>query len=151
VSNRFGRINGKCIDLDGFHDGEVAGNICGDVDGYGLVMNNTNPDMQSRNIRVTGNSFDSTQYGGIFVIGTGHYIAQNRLLGRGRCASCIFLADEPFMLRSGIYLGRRAERPAPAHGNIVEENEVAGYERCVTAAPGITGNVVRNNVCRDLP
>ena len=49
----FDDINGKCIDLDGFHDGEVSRNVCCTlVRGYGIVMNNTNPDMQSRNIRV---------------------------------------------------------------------------------------------------
>jgi hypothetical protein len=148
--NSFVDIRGKCVDLDGFHDGEVSMNRCTSVGGYGLVMNNTNPDMQSRNIRVIGNSFIDTLYGGIFVIGTGHRIAQNRLTGRGRCESCIFLADEPYMLRSGIYFGKGAERPAPANGNVVEENEIAAYERCVESAPGISGNVIRDNVCRDL-
>lgn len=148
ANNRFENINGKCIDLDGFHDGEVSGNRCRNVLGYAVVLNNTNPDMQSRNIRVTGNSFDGTLYGGIFVIGAGHYIAHNRLTGRGPCASCVFLANEPYMLRSGIYFGKGAERPAPAHGNVAEGNQIAGYERCVESAPGITGNVVRNNACR---
>jgi hypothetical protein len=156
VSNRFEVINGKCIDLDGFHDGEVAWNRCSSVFGYGLVMNNTNPDMQSRGIRVIGNSFFETKYGGIFVIGTGHRIAQNRLVNVNseHCDDCIFLADEPEMLRSGIYLGKRAERPDPAHGNVVEDNEISGYkmaERCVSSAPGIADNVIRNNVCRNLP
>ena len=81
-------------------------------------------------------------------------MARNRLvnLNTSRCDSCVYLADEPDMLRSGIYLGRRAERPAPARGNIVEDNQVSGYKmasRCVNAAPGLTGNIVRNNVCRD--
>ena len=156
VSNRFEVINGKCIDLDGFHDGEVAWNHCSSVFGYGLVMNNTNPDMQSRGIRVIGNSFFETKYGGIFVIGTGHRIAQNRLVNVNseHCDDCVFLADEPEMLRSGIYLGKRAERPDPAQGNVVEDNEISGYkmaERCVNSAPGITGNVIRNNVCRNSP
>ena len=156
IANRFEVINGKCIDLDGFHDGEVAWNQCSSVFGYGLVMNNTNPDMQSRGIRVIGNSFFETKYGGIFVIGTGHRIAQNRLVNVNseRCDDCVFLADEPEMLRSGIYLGKRAERPDPARGNVVEDNQISGYKmaaRCVQSAPGIGGNVIRNNVCRDLP
>ncbi len=148
--NSFDEINGKCIDLDGFHDGAVEGNSCVGVRGYGIVMNNTNPDMQSRNIRVSRNLINAL-YGGIFVIGTGHRIAQNWLTGSGRCESCIFLADEPYMLRSGVYLGKGAERPSPARGNVVEDNQISGFERCVTSAPGITGNVIRNNVCRDLP
>jgi hypothetical protein len=152
--NRFSRINGKCLDLDGFHDGDVVDNWCAGIGGFGLVMNNTNPDMQSRKIRVVGNTFDGAQYGGIFVIGTGHYIARNRLLNlnTAHCDTCTYLADEPDMLRSGIYLGKRAERPAPAHGNVVEDNEITGYrmsQRCVNAAPGLTGNIVRNNLCRD--
>jgi hypothetical protein len=154
--NSFVDMRGKCIDLDGFHDGEVSMNRCTSVAGYGLVMNNTNPDMLSRNILVTGNSFIDTLYGGIFVIGTGHRIARNRLINAnsGRCENCVYLADEPEMLRSGIYLGKGAERPAPAHGNVIEDNEITGYrmaERCVQSAPGITGNVIRNNRCRDLP
>ena len=28
AGNRFQEIDGKCIDLDGFHDGEVRGNVC---------------------------------------------------------------------------------------------------------------------------
>jgi hypothetical protein len=152
--NRFGIVNGKCLDLDGFHDGDVLDNWCGDVNGFGLVMNNTNPDMQSRNIRVVGNTFDGTQYGGIFVIGFGHRIAGNRLLNvnTAHCDTCVYLADEPDMLRSGIYLGKRAERPAPAHGNVIEDNVIQGYkmaDRCVNSAPGVTGNIIRNNACRD--
>ena len=37
--------------------------------GYGIVMNNTNPDMQSRNVRIEDNLMDGVKYGGIFVIG----------------------------------------------------------------------------------
>jgi hypothetical protein len=152
--NHFDHINGKCLDLDGFHDGDILDNWCGDVGGFGLVMNNTNPDMQSRNIRIVGNTFDRTQYGGIFVIGTGHYIAYNRLtnINTAHCDTCIYLADEPDMLRSGIYLGKRAERPAPAFGNRIEDNVIEGYkmaEHCVKEAPGLTGNMIRDNVCRN--
>jgi hypothetical protein len=158
--NRFEDINGKCIDLDGFHDGEVRANVCGKVGGYGIVMNNTNPDMQSRNIRVVDNRLETTLYGGIFVIGTGHVVARNRLfnINTAHCnenaaqAGCYYAAGEPDMLQSGIYLGRRAERPAPAHGNTVEDNEIVGFkmrERCVKSAPGVGPNVVRENICRD--
>jgi hypothetical protein len=158
--NRFQEINGKCIDLDGFHDGEVRANDCGLVGGYGIVMNNTNPDMQSRNIRVVENHLDTTLYGGIFVIGTGHMVARNRLsnINTAHCnenaarAGCYYAAGEPDMLQSGIYLGKGAERPAPAHGNTIEDNEIVGFkmrERCVKSAPGVGPNVVRGNVCRD--
>jgi hypothetical protein len=154
ASNRFDHINGKCIDLDGFHDGEVRGNSCVGVGGYGIVMNNTNPDMQSRNIRVVENQLHDVMYGGIFVIGSGHEVARNGLfnLNTSHCDGCGYLPDEPDMLHSGIYLGRRAERPAPASGNVVEGNQITGYKmnaRCVGSAPGISANTIRDNICRD--
>jgi hypothetical protein len=160
ANNTFDDIYGKCIDLDGFHDGEVTRNSCTLVRGYGIVMNNTNPDMESRNIRVTDNVLDTTIYGGIFVIGTGHLIAHNRLfdINTAHCnenaaqAGCYYMAGEPDMLQSGVYLGKGAERPAPAHGNTIENNEITGFkmrERCVKSAPGAGPNVVRGNVCRD--
>jgi hypothetical protein len=57
------------------------------------------------------------------------------------------------MFRSGIYLGRGAERPAPARGNRIEENEITGYHmdrRCIGRAPGIAPdwNTLRDNRCR---
>jgi hypothetical protein len=167
--NRFVELNGKCIDLDGFHNGEVRGNVCenrGMADaykfgGYGIVMNNTNPDMQSSNIRVVDNVIDGPLFGGIFVIGSGHLIARNRLvnLNLAHCNEeaarfgCYYAAGEPDMLRSGIYLGRGAERPAPARGNTIEGNVIAGFEmksRCIGRAPGIeeNWNVVRGNDCK---
>ena len=152
--NRFDDINGKCIDLDGFHDGEVTGNSCAKVGGYGIVMNNTNPDMQSKAVRVTGNTIDGAKYGGIFVIGSGHTIAHNRLLNlnTSHCEKCWESPGQPGMLESGIYLGKQAERPAPAHANTVEDNEITGYKmkaRCVESAPGVGPNTVRRNTCRD--
>jgi hypothetical protein len=117
-------------------------------------MNNSNPDMRSRNIRIVDNLISGARYGGIFVIGGGHVVAHNRLLNinAGHCDECIYLASEPEMLRSGIYLGRGAERPDPARGNTVEDNEISGYKmktRCIALAPGIQKdwNVIRNNRC----
>jgi hypothetical protein len=170
AGNRFEEIGGKCIDLDGFHDGEVRDNVCVNHGrpedyrngNYGIVMNNANPDMRSRNIRVTGNIIDGPLFGGIFVIGSGHLIAHNRLLNinTAHCNEeaarfgCYYAAGEPDMLRSGIYLGRGAERPALAQGNIIEDNEISGFKmrsRCVALAPGIKPewNTVRRNACSD--
>ncbi len=156
--NRFEEINGKCIDLDGFHDGVVADNRCRAMANFGIVFNDSNPDMQSRNVRVTGNQIDGARYGGIFVIGEGHLIAHNRLtnLNTARCGPCYYLADEPDMLRSGIYLGKGVSRPSPARGNRIEDNLITGFgmeRRCVARAPGIAAdwNLVRGNLCRDLP
>jgi hypothetical protein len=168
--NRLQEINGKCMDLDGFHDGEIRGNVC--VNGgapqsyrfgnYGIVMNNANPDMQSRNIRIVENTVDGTLFGGIFVIGSGHLIARNRLLhlNMAHCNEnaarfgCYFAPGEPNMLRTGIYLGRGAERPAQARDNVIEDNEISGFQmatRCWASAPGILPwwNMVRRNRCRD--
>ena len=151
--NQFSGINGKCIDLDGFHDGEVSRNICLDVAGYGIVMNNTNPDMESRNVRIEDNLMDGVKYGGIFVIGKDNTIRHNRLLNLNTAhCGCYYTAGEPDMFRSGIYLGRGAERPAPARGNRIEENEISGYQmdrRCIGRAPSIypAWNTLRDNRC----
>jgi hypothetical protein len=160
--NRFEEIDGKCIDLDGFHDGEIRGNVCRNQANYGIVMNNSNPDMRTRNIRVVENLIEAPLFGGIFVIGTGNTIARNRLLdlNRAHCNEdaarfgCYYAPGEPDMLRTGIYLGKGAERPAPARGNIVEQNEITGFKmstRCIAAAPGIESgsNTIRANSCRD--
>ncbi len=156
TGNRFHEINGKCIDLDGFHDGEVLGNTCinrGRPEEYpsghfAIVMNNTNPDMQSRNIRIEGNRIDGAKFGGIFLIGSGHTVTNNRLmnLNMAHCNentlkfSCLSFKDDPDILQSGIYLGRGAERPGPSHDSTVEDNAISGFnmdKHCITAAPGV--------------
>lgn len=162
VRNSFAEIDGKCIDLDGFHDGEIRGNTCVNrgraedyrYGNYGIVMNNSNPDMRSRNIRILENEIVGASFGGVFVIGTGHLIARNRLLDLNRAhCGCPYLPDEPLMLGSGIYLGRGASRPDPAIGNTIEDNEITGFQmntRCIVLAPGIQplANVIRGNRCR---
>jgi len=149
AGNRFNQVNGKCIDLDGFHDGDVRGNVCRDLGNFGIVMNNSNPDMQSRNIRIADNLIDGAGFGGIFAIGTGHWLARNRLLN----LNTYHAPTEPDILRSGIYLGDGADRPAPARGNVIERNEITGFEmdtRCIGRAPDIqpSWNTVRENLCR---
>lgn len=159
--NQFFEIDGKCIDLDGFHDGEIRGNVCVNVGNYGIVMNNSNPDMQSERVRIDENLIDGALFGGIFVIGSRNVLARNHLLhlNRAHCneeaakSGCYYAPGEPDMLQSGIYLGQRAERPAPARGNVVEDNEVTGFqmaERCIGTAPTIRPewNTVRGNRCR---
>ena len=161
AGNRFEEIDGKCIDLDGFHDGEIRANVCVNrappahypFGNYGIVMNNSNPDMQSRNIRVVDNLIDGPRFGGIFVIGSGHRISGNRLLNLNTAhCGCAYSAVDPDILSSGIYLGRGAERPAPARGNLIEDNEIQGFQmktRCIVDAPGISAgwNTVRDNRC----
>ena len=171
TKNRFEEINGKCIDLDGFHDGEVSENTCvnrGKADDYpqghfALVMNNTNQQMESQFITVRDNVFDGTKFGGIFVIGHDHKIVNNKLrnINRAKCNEaaaafgCKHFPNEPDLMQAGIYLGMRAERMAPARNNLVEGNEVAGHrmkERCVMAAPTVPkdANTVRGNTCTDV-
>lgn len=168
IRNRFEEINGKCIDLDGFHDGEVRGNTCrnrGSPDSYpyghyGIVMNNSNPDMRSENVTIMDNFIDGTLFGGIFVIGTANRIAHNTLrrLNLAHCNEnaarygCYYAAGQPDLLRTGIYLGSGADRPDPATGNVIEDNEISGFgmkQHCIEAGPGVSlaGNSVRGNRC----
>jgi hypothetical protein len=172
-NNQFEEIDGKCFDLDGFHDGEVSGNTClnADVDlksypygNFGIIMNNSNPDMQSRNIRITGNTIDGLLFGGIFIIGSGHTVTGNHLLrlnlahcGDGNAPgpfNCSPSAKMPDLLRTGIYLGAGAERPDPAKGNTIENNEISGYgmsRHCIGVAPGVklADNTLAKNECSD--
>jgi hypothetical protein len=167
--NRFQEINGKCFDLDGFHDGALRGNTCvnhGQPQDYafghfGIVFNNSNIDMQSQNITVENNEMDGMKFGGIFVIGTGHHIRNNRLrhLNTAHCNEnqtqfgCSVLG-EPDVLQSGIYLGSHADRPAPARDNSIEGNTITGWKmsaRCIAAAPTVklSDNKISNNKCSD--
>ena len=122
MGNRFEEIDGKCIDLDGFHDGEVRGNACVNrgaaasyrFGNFGIVMNNSNPDMQSRNIRVVDNMIEGPLLGGIFVIGTGHRIARNRLLdlNTAHCDACFYLpASRTCCAAAFIWAAERPARP----------------------------------------
>lgn len=168
-NNIFDEIDGKCIDLDGFHDGEVSGNTCRNLEdvksypfgNFGIIMNNTNPDMQSRNIRIVNNIIDGTLFGGIFVIGSGHTVSGNKLtrINLAHCPdtkqfNCLYNPAQPALLRTGIYLGSSAERPAPAQGNTIEKNEIGGYGQsrgCIEFAPGVKkeANKIGKNDCSD--
>jgi len=167
ADNSFEEINGKCFDLDGFHDGSVERNVCvnrRDAQSYphghyGIVLNNSNPDMESKNIRITQNKIEGFRFGGIFLIGSGHVVTDNefRKINLAGCnenlaAGCLYKADEPDLLRSGIYLGKGAERPGPATSITIENNVVQGHgmaQWCIVAAPGVSKAASRigNNVC----
>ncbi len=170
LRNEWREINGKCIDLDGFHHGVVRGNICVNrqpAEAYpsghfGIVMNNTNPDMESERIIVEDNEISGMVYGGIYVIGSGHRISRNRLrnLNQAGCRDgsvdprCHFWPEEPALLRSGIYLGSRAERPAVTRDNLIENNEISGTGMavgCVAVSPGAdaAANRIGRNRCSD--
>lgn len=168
-NNKLEEINGKCIDLDGFHDGVIRGNTCinrGKADdypfgNYGISFNNANKDMRSRNIEVSGNRLDGMKYGAMYVIGSGHHIVGNTFthLNAAHCpeaggAACNWQAGGPDALRAGIYLAAGAERPDPAAHIVIEKNAISGWgmaKHCIAAAPGVKlgANTMRGNVCSD--
>lgn len=165
--NRFEEINGKCFDLDGFHDGAVRGNTCVNrrpaqdypFGHFGIVFNNASIEMKSENVVVEDNELDGMKFGGIFVIGTGHKIQRNRMrhidtahCNENRAQFGCSVLGEAEVLETGIYLGSHAEHPAPAHDNVIEGNIISGWkmkQRCIQAAPGVklSDNTVRNNTC----
>jgi hypothetical protein len=161
-NNRMEEVNGKCIDLDGFHDGAIRGNTCinrGKPEDYryghfGIVFNNANKDMHSRNIQVTGNRFDGMKYGAVFAIGSGHHITGNTFtrLNTAHCPEGPACNWGPEMLGTGIYLADHAERADPAIGIVIENNTISGWgmaKQCIGAAPGVKlgANTVRQNGC----
>lgn len=166
--NEFDEINGKCIDLDGFHDGIVTNNSCINrlkADDYpnghfGIVMNNTNPSTHSSNIELNGNLIDGTKYGGLFLMGSGNHIANNRFLNLNLAGcnesspQCVYKKDEPDMLQSGIYIGPGPARPEPARNNVIRNNTITGFkmsERCIAAAKSVSKaeNTIEENRCED--
>ncbi|MDW8130727.1 MAG: right-handed parallel beta-helix repeat-containing protein [Bryobacterales bacterium] len=166
--NRFEEVNGKCIDLDGFHDGEVRGNSCvnrgrrGDYPHghFGIVLNDANPDMRSENIVIAGNRIEGFVFGGLFLIGRKHRVTGNAFvrLNLARCQpgkpGCVYWPDQPELLSSGIYLGRGVSRHSPAEDNLITGNTIRGFgmsRRCIVAAPGVqrAKNRIAANHCAD--
>jgi hypothetical protein len=168
--NSFEEIDGKCIDLDGFHDGAVRENHCVNrlraeeypFGHFGIVMNNTDPDVRSQNIEITGNDIDGTKFGGLFLMGSGHRIIGNLFqhLNKAECNenaqqfNCIYKPDEPKMLESGIYLGRGVARMEETRANVIRGNKISGHKmqtRCVEAGPGVllAANTIEGNTCSD--
>ena len=170
VHNQFEEVNGKCIDLDGFHDGAVIRNQCANrrqpteypFGHFGIVMDNTDPKAQPANIEITGNVIDGTKYGALFVIGSGHRVIGNKFehINKAECPDssnkfgCVYLKSEPKLLETGIYLGRGGARPAQTRGNTIRDNTISGYKmnaRCIAAAPGVSlqANTLMGNQCSD--
>ena len=176
TQNRFEEVNGKCIDLDGFHDGEVTFNTCvnkGKAADYphghfGIVVNNWNPDMKSEHILIADNTIDGAKFGGIFLIGSEHRLERNKLLNLNlaHCNEdaakfgCVAIQGEPDVLQAGIYLGRIAaewaqKRAAASVGHIIRDNTITGFhmkDRCILAAPGVklTDSKLEENHCEDI-
>lgn len=172
MRNQFSEVNGKCLDLDGFHHGKVRGNACVNrygADHYpygnlGIVFNNGDVAMSSAGIELEDNTLDGTLFSGIFVIGEHHRITHNHLrrINLAHCGGntaklgCSYAPDQPNLLRSGIYLASHGEHPAIARVNIIEDNEISGFgmaASCITAAAGVsvTANTILRNTCQDDP
>jgi hypothetical protein len=155
-NNSFEEVNGKCIDLDGFHDGVVRANTCinrGKPEDYiygnfGIALNNA-AIVKSENITIADNRLEGMKFGGIFVVGSGHRIVGNRMTKLNLAHS-----EQPGLLASGIYLAGGAERVDPARNLRIEDNVISGYgmaAHCVGAAPTVklSESVIRKNTCRD--
>lgn len=172
LRNTFEEINGQCVNLDGFHDGAVRENRCTNrksAEDYpfgslGMAMNNTHPDAHSNNIEIRGNLIDGSKFGGLFLMGSGNRILENRFLrlnlaGCNESAAkfpCIYKTDEPEMLETGIYLGRGVARREETRGNVIRGNQISGHgmkARCVGFGPGVARalNTVDGNTCSDEP
>jgi Right handed beta helix region len=168
--NKFEEVNGKCIDLDGFHDGSIIENSCinrGTPASYpyghfGIVMNNTDPNMHSQNIEIRGNTIDGAKFGGLFLMGSGHKVIGNNFLHlntaqcneSGNAFGCLYKKDEPELLESGIYLSKGMVRMEPVRGNVIRENKISGHKmksRCIATAPGVRAseNSIGPNTCED--
>jgi Right handed beta helix region len=167
--NKFEEVNGKCFDLDGFHDGVVKQNQCSNLKRpqdylfghFGIVMNNSNPEVHAENIVVEDNLIDGTKYGALFLMGRGHRILNNRFLhvNQAQCSEtkeflCVYRNEEPHMLDSGIYLGRGVARMEETRENVIRGNTISGHkmdQRCIMAGPGVSlkANTIAGNHCSD--
>jgi hypothetical protein len=168
--NKFDEVNGKCIDLDGFHDGSIIENRCTNrltpasypYGHFGIVMNNTDPNMRSQNVEIRGNIIDGTKFGALFLMGSGHTVTGNSFLhiNTAECNEnakqfgCIYKADEPKMLESGIYLSKGVVRMEEVRGNVIRDNTISGHRmksRCLEAGPGVklNENSIGKNTCED--
>jgi hypothetical protein len=160
LGNSFTDVDGQCIDLDGFHDGEVKNNSCVNRQGidaypglhFGILFGNHDPGMESRNVRVVGNTIDGFAYGGVFLIGIGHRVENNKFLNvnLARCgeqpgtARCRYAPEQPDLLKSGVYLGKDGGRPSATRGNVIRGNTIQAF-RCIGG--DVSDNSVESNVC----
>ena len=126
--NKFEEVDGKCIDLDGFHDGSIIENKCTNrgtpasypFGHFGIVMNNTDPNMRSQNIEIRGNVIDGTKFGGLFLMGSGHQVTGNSFLhlnlagcNEVRSSSAAFIKRMNRDAGSRVYLSKGVVRMEP--------------------------------------
>ena len=157
--NRLFEVNGKCFDLDGFHDGALLCNLCINVrppEAYpnanlAILFNDSHPETVSRNIVVEGNTFDGMLYGGVFIYGSGHTIRNNRFLNLNRKR----YEGGPDYLRAGIFLAPGILRLNAPRGIVIEGNTVTGYRmnaQCLMSDPKVDRAGVKfvRNECRSI-
>ncbi len=172
ANNHFTDVNGQCIDLDGFHDGEVTGNSC--INGkplaaypashYAIIVAHNDATANSTGIAITGNLLQGFAYGGLFLAGSHNRIENNRFLdlNRAHCgttpatARCNYALDQPDLLRSGIYLSNGGGQATVTKDNLIRGNRVSGFrmkEHCIVAAKGVSlaANTISANYCGDSP
>ncbi len=168
--NRFEDVNGRCFDLDGFHDGEVSKNVCinrGKAEDYehgnfALMLNNSYPEMESQLVTIRDNVFDGTKLTGMFIIGKSHEITGNKLLNINKAGCneggekfrCPQVIGEPNFFQSGIFLAARADRAAPSEDVLIEGNEIRGHKmatRCIMTSTIVVAGKQRigTNICAD--
>lgn len=170
--NHFTDVNGQCIDLDGFHDGDVTGNSCINekpaeaypASHYGIVFGNNDPAVEVVNVNVARNTLQGFAYGAVFLIGTHNRIENNRFLdvNRAHCgatpltARCNYaVAEQPDLLKSGIYLAANGGRPVVTKDNIVRANTITGFgmkSGCIGADRDVAlpANTISSNICTEI-
>jgi hypothetical protein len=169
AGNSFVDVNGQCIDLDGFHDGEVTSNSCMNTKAlesypalhFGVVFGNNDPGMEATGITVSRNRLDGFAYGAVFLIGRGNRV-ENNVFTRVNLAHCgstplsarcnYAVAEQPDLLRTGIYLAANGGRASVNRNNIIRGNVIEGFgmsEHCIAAGPGVelSSNTVEGNRC----
>lgn len=170
LNNHFTDVNGECIDLDGFHNGEVTGNSCINrkpvaaypASHYAMAFGNNNPQATSSEITVSGNVLEGFAFGGLFLAGSHNRIENNRFLNLNRVhcgvkpvnARCLYALEQPDLLRSGIYLSDNGGRPTSTRDNIIRSNVITGFgmkEHCIAAKAGVllSANTISLNSCSD--
>jgi hypothetical protein len=168
AKNHFTDVNGQCIDLDGFHDGDITGNSCVNrkpaaaypASHYAILLTHNDPGVVSSGVNITGNLLQGFAYGGLFLAGSNNRIERNRFLdlNRAHCgtkpvtAQCNYALDQPDLLRSAIYLSN--PKGATAKNNIIHSNTITGFgvkDHCITRAPGVelSANKISGNSCSD--
>jgi hypothetical protein len=162
--NQFTDVNGQCVDLDGFHDGEVTRNSCINkkpLEAYpalhfGIVFGNNDPGMDSTGIVIRDNTLQGFAYGAAFVIGSHNRIENNHFqdMNLAHCGASPVTARcnyNPELLGTGIYLSGNGGRPTTTRDNVIRSNTIQGFgmkQHCV-AGVDLANNTILDNTCSE--